>query len=171
MKKMMLGLCMVAMLFGLCACGGGGGVKGETYDVGEFTVLCPDGWKAYQQKEMWAEEGVMATDEIILCKGGKEDMDTWTKPIVTISYENPDSEMTPPQSTFYDDAMDLESAVTIGERSWEGFTAKTMDRPITVIWTLEPDQFQITLSTPSDQEEIKLEDADVNALIASLAVK
>lgn len=66
------------------------------------------------------------------------------------------------------EAVDLEP-VTIGDYTWNGFTGKSIGTPIAVLWTGEEgeDQIQLTICLKNG-DKISLEDADVQAIIASI---
>ena len=182
MKKLVTITLALLMTLSLVACGntGTGGqpasepaaVKGETYDAGNVSALVPDGWKAFGIQDMWAdEEGAMDPDQVQIAKGAAEDYDLFSKPSVLIQHYGADVDMMTLEKEMYDEGKDLEP-LEIGGRTWNGFSAKSLGTPLTVLWTGEAgsDQFQVTVWTDMGDGTITLEDADVQAIIASIAV-
>lgn len=79
------------LVFGLCACGGKGGGKSTSVDVGDFTVNVPGSWMALEQTDMFGEKDAEGnypkrTDAIGLIKDGKSEYDAFSKPVVYIYY-------------------------------------------------------------------------------------
>ena len=99
MKKILSALLALTMLLALTACGGSGGgttsgggdstkpeVKGETTEVGDFSVLVPEGWLGHAFSN--------TTNSYQIYKGAKDDSDKWSTPCVQIRYwKNGDDSM------------------------------------------------------------------------------
>ena len=78
--------------------------------------------------------------------------------------------MMEPMKELYEDAADLEP-VTIGDYTWNGFTGTSLDTPIAVLWTGEQGSGQILVTLCLENgDKISLEDADVQAIIASIQI-
>ena len=188
MKKLFALLLVLAMLLCLVACGdeseslpkdGTSGseenndpvVSAETYDTGSFSVLVPAGWKAIPVTDIWAEEeGVLDPTALNICKGGETDWDLFSKPYVRIDYYGEDTTMGKPDKEWYDDGVDLEPFTT-GSYEWTGFSATTLGIPIIVLWTEDGvHQYQITVYTDQDEGKISITDADVQAILESIAL-
>lgn len=107
---------------------------------------------------------------IQIYKGAKSEWDQFSTPYVMISYYGPDNPMFEPSKDFYEEGADLEP-VTLGDYTWKGFTAKSLDTPIAILWTGEEgsDQLQLTICLENGSK-ISLEDADVQAIIASINI-
>ncbi len=170
---------LIALSFAACGNSGNGGqpaaepaeVKGETYDAGNVSALVPEGWKAFGIADIWAEEeGALDPNSVQIAKGATEDYELYSKPSVLINYYDAETDMMVIDKELYDEGKDLEPQ-EIGGRTWNGFTAKSLDTPMTVLWTGEAgsDQFQVTVWTDMGDGTITLEDADVQAIIASVA--
>ena len=98
MKKKIATILVLAcvLAIGLCACGkngsgGSAGEKGETVDVGDFTVEAPKNWMILEQTDMFGEKDAdgnypKRTDAIGLIKDGKSDFDAFSKPVLYIYY-------------------------------------------------------------------------------------
>ena len=163
-KLMALLLALVLCTAMLAGCGGdkeeapktADEVKGETYDAGIVSALVPNGWKAFPVSDMFDEYD------------GENEFDLFTKPYVQINYY-PDTSMYV-SSDWYDDVVDLE-AKQIGNYTWNGFTCNNMGYPTAVLYTDGDVQIQITMILENEGNKIALEDADVQAIIASIQVK
>ncbi len=204
MKKriaMLLALCL-ALAGCLTACGGSGesgsqaagdtaaaaDVKtgGETIDVGDFTVLCPEGWLGVVQTDPFGEKDAdgnspARTDAYMLVKGGESEWDAFTKPGVSITYWAENDAQTQGEGSlwFYDKTQEIE--VTVGgvkcpawEVESEGLTA---DSPsdfyqLVFIPVTETSCFQVNITKSIDGDEgITFEDAGAMAIMESLKVK
>ena len=87
-----------------------------------------------------------------------------------ISYFSPDNPMYEPSKDYYDEGADLEP-ITLGDYTWKGFTAKSLDTPIAMLWTGEYGEGQIQLMICLENgEKISLDDVDVQAIIASINI-
>lgn len=180
MKKLIALLLALTMALCFVACGddeetaGGGGsdkeITGEVYDAGNVSALVPDGWKAFPVSDMWSEEeGAMDPYQLNIIKGGQSDLDMLSKPYIQIVGYEPDS-MGVPSKDFYDAAEDVDP-ITTGGLTWEGFRATGMlDSSFIILWTTNADgyQFQVTVYDKTDNGNISLTDADVQAILGSI---
>ncbi|MBE6984625.1 MAG: hypothetical protein E7434_03225 [Ruminococcaceae bacterium] len=143
---------------------------GTTYDTGCFNVFVPDGWYAIPSTDVFAEDSnTLNPKQLQICKGGSSDFDIFTKPFIRIDYYDPTTEMVPPDKEWYDEAEDIDP-VTIGTRTWTGFEAVSMDYPFTCLYVEEDGhKYQVTIYTEQDDGSISMTDADVQAIIASIA--
>lgn len=181
MKKTISLMLALLMILSMAACGGGGGgktsdepetVKGEIYNAGILSALVPNGWKAFGVVDQWAEkEGAMKPDYFQIGKGAKEDYDLYSKPSVAIQYYDEGTDMMVPDKSFYEEAKDV-ADIELGGRTWSGFTGKSMNAPLMILWTGEAggDQFQVVIWLDMGDGTISVDDADVQAIIASIAV-
>ena len=148
-------------------------IKGETADAGNFTVLVPEGWKSFTVIDMWSDDGANDPDQLNVVKGGETDFDLLTKPYIQIVHYGPETEMMVPSKDFYDSAADVEP-ITTGSMRWEGFSALGMlESSMIILWTGEAEghQYQVTVFDKTDAGEIKLTDADLQAILGSLTGK
>lgn len=183
-KKMMV---LLAVLLAMTGCGksdsagnakGAAGeetkaveIKGETYETSLLSVLVPEGWMAFPKADVFEDYPDEPGDPsgLLIYKDAKDDFDIFTKPGITIDYYTPDKTMVSPKS-YYADAKDLEP-ITTGEYTWEGFTATSLDKPLAVLSMTEPYQIQVSVWTEMDDGKISLEDADLQAILASIKIK
>ncbi len=186
MKKLIALLLVLTLIFTLAACGGekeddkktedpktseDGGkkeVSGKTFNVGNFTVLVPEGWMEIPVEDMWSETGAIDPDMIQIIKDGESEFDILTKAYIQFDYYGPETDMMAPSSEWYDGATDLDPIVT-GDLTWKGFSAVSGGNPMTVLCTGEAGgpQFQATLWC-NGEYTISVTDADVLAILASV---
>ncbi len=189
MKKLIAILLVLTMMFALVACGeeeektddpatdapvvddGGSAaaVSGESYNVGNFTVLVPTGWMEVAVDDMWSDEGGTDPNKVQIIKDGTSEFDILTKAYIQIDYYGPETDMMAPSSEWYDEAADLEPVVA-GDYTWTGFSAVSGGNPMTVLCTGEAGgpQYQATLWC-NGEYTISETDADVLAILASVA--
>ncbi len=175
MKKIIIFM-LTAILFTVMLAGCSGApatdpadVKGETFDGGNISALVPDGWMGFHGTDYFDEHEEGYDPNVIqIVKGAKSEWDLLTKPYIMIGYYDADNAMMTPTKDIYDESVDLEP-VTIGNYTWNGFTGKSIGTPIAVLWTGEEgeDQIQLTICLENG-DKISLEDADVQAIIASV---
>lgn len=183
-----LGIIMIFAV-SLCACGkGGGAAKGEAIDVGDFTVKAPDNWMVLVQTDMFGEKDAKGnfpkrTDAIGLIKDGKEEFDQFTNPVLYIYYYPGATAAEKAESTkawSFGSVTDLapitingKECVTYEEKQesslneGEYFVYQYVFYPIN-----DTDCIQFTV--PIDMIEFKgisVEDADVKAIMESVALK
>lgn len=159
----------------LAGCGGGGGgdtaskevtVKGTVFDAGNVKALVPEGWKAFEVPDAFGDG--MDPDIMHIIKGGSKDTDMLTNAYIRLVYYGPDQWMMTPDKDWYEDCVDLQP-FEAGGYTWNGFSGKSMDVPLTVLWTEEGNiGYQLNLLTDADKSSFKLEDADVQAILMTL---
>lgn len=110
----------------------------------KISVLIPDGWMAFSKSDFFEEYPDEPGDlsGLMIYKDAKDDWDQFTKP-----------------------------GLTIGGCKWQGFTATSMEKPMAVVWTTEPNQIMVTCWLQADEGFISVDDADVQAILASITVK
>ena len=157
----------------LAGCGGGGGsaksgkVSGETFSTDNFSVLIPKGWRAIRATDPF-ENGKLREDMVYINKGAKSDIAIFSTPGVVVLYAP--NAMTHPPKSFYDDTADI-TPFTAGKYAFEGFSGKFSGKPLIVFWTTNAKEyFQITINAEIDGKKIALDDADVQAIIASVTL-
>lgn len=178
MKKNILSiLAAVLLTVTLAGCSGGPAVTdpaditGETFGDGNISALVPDGWMGFHGTDYFEEyEEGYDPNVIQIAKGAKSEWDLLSTPYVMISYFGPDNPMMEPMKELYEESADIEP-VTIGDYTWSGFTGKSIDTPIAILWTGEEgsDQIQVMICLENG-DKISLEDADVQAIIASISI-
>ncbi len=184
MKKFWITLLALALAaLTLCGCSGGGKdgggnaaqepaqVTGETYDGGNLTVLVPEGWMAFNGVDFFDEyEEGYDPNVVRIAKNAESEWDLFSKPYIEVEYYGPDASMVEPYRDAYEDPEDLEP-LSLGDYTWQGFTGKSlMEQPMAVLWTEKGEhQFQATLYLESGDSKISLEDAEVLAILESVA--
>ena len=151
-------------------------ITGETYSVGDFSVLVPDGW---EYSPFYDSGGTEAVSNILAVhRGSNADYISGKIPGIQINYLGPGG--SPASPRFYDDPEDI-APVTIGQHTWEGFSAYmaysgTESTPVTILWTtIDGTLIQISATTllgKKDQtEHPALDDPELSAIIASIALE
>lgn len=176
MKKLLaLLLCMV-MLLALVACGSsekggdngddkGGEQAAESYefDVGEFKVTVPGGWKEFPLTDISGEGN--DPNSIDIYKG---DSMFGGFPYIRIDYYGPSTTMMALMPELYENVEEI-AEFELGGYTWSGFKCTSFDMPLINLQTAAGDhEFQLALWYEQDNGTISLEDADVKALIESL---
>lgn len=188
-------ICVVA--FVLCACGGGtsgggtapagsgsttgGGESGggaaasaETYDVGDFTVAVPTGWKAVAVSDMFSDDDAVETNTVIIAKG--DPADEWA----ARSSANVNVYVYPKDSYMALDPEDLyENVTAIDGVKVKGITCKatsydSMGYVYQEIVCEEGDNtivYMILTSIDGKDTGITWEDPDVTTIMESVTVK
>lgn len=176
MKKLTaIFMAMLMAMSLLAGCGGGGGgdtssnevtVKGTVFDAGNVKALVPEGWKAFEVPDAFGDG--MDPDIMHIIKGGSKDTDMLSHAYIRLVYYGPDQWMMTPDKDWYEDCVDLQP-FEAGGHTWNGFSGKSLDVPLTVLWTEEGNiGYQLNLLTDADQSSFKLEDADVQAILMTL---
>ncbi|MBE6924743.1 MAG: hypothetical protein E7466_05865 [Ruminococcaceae bacterium] len=186
MKALIAFVLCFAMLFAFAACGssdeqskddaakegteekneGGnsGKVEADPYDynVGEFTVQIPSGWK---EIPVTAIDGSGTdTNSIDICKGTS----LFTDPYIRVDYYGPSITMMKLSPSLYENVEELET-MEMGGYTWNGFKCTAGDIPLINLQTEAGEhEFQIAIWCETDNGSISLEDADVKAIIESL---
>lgn len=187
-KALILFLTLALCLSVFAGCGGGGTdapatndpassgsdnsgeITGEYFDAGEVKAIVPNGWKAFPVSDVFAEEeDAMMPDAIQIAKGAKDGLDLFSCPYLHITYYGPDTTLWEPDSSWYDNPVDLEP-MTIGNFTWKGFTGESLGTKIAVIWAegSNNQQYQVSAYVDAANGTISLDDPDVQAIIASI---
>lgn len=144
-------------------------ITGERISAGNVSALCPDGWKSYPVWDLWADEAnTVDKDKLKFNKGAVSEDDQHVTPSMEIRYYGPNSTFFRPDKDRFDDPEDL-SPMKIGERTWEGIAGLSWGNRQALIWTEDgDDEFLIAILLEYDGKKITLQDADVQAIIASI---
>lgn len=144
--------------------------SGEVFDAGTVSALVPDGWKAFTVVDSFSEEeDAVYPNRMQICKGGETEWDVFTNPYIDITYYDAETDLIPVSSEWYDDTEDL-APFDVGGMTWNGFVGYSLGAKLAIIWTGEAggDQYQVTLWMETDEDSINIEDADVQAILASI---
>ncbi len=132
--------------------------QNAVYQTKLLSVEVPKGWKFVDKPD--------SADSAYIYKSEVEGAQS---PAVNITYCDPDTEMLSPRA-MYQNTKDIDP-VTIGDYTWEAFTAESVGYPITVLTMKKPHQLQVVLFTEVEGQKISLEDDDVQAIIRSITIK
>jgi hypothetical protein len=176
MKRIIALVLAVLLCVGiLTACGGSNSsapteAPGETYNVGDFSVYVPGGWKAFPSKDILSDdENAVNPDAISLGKGAESEIDLFDHPYVMINYYGVNNTGFAPSKEFYDNVADLPEQ-TIGGLTWTGFSCESLGYKLNILWAERgEEQFQISMFVETDNGSISISDADVQAIIASIS--
>lgn len=151
-------------------------IPGDLYSTGEFQTFVPEGWQVYPITDPFAEGRPVKTDCFFLNKGGERDGHVFEKPYIRLTYFGPDEQMTPPVP---DPALDRNvqeyPSLHFGELAWNGYAAdsyhgKAHIGRFAALWAEQDGhQYQALVWFQSGGESIRLEDADVQAILAGIA--
>ncbi len=160
-------------------------VSGEVFDVGEFTVLVPDGWMALPQTDMFGEkddDGNYPIDPASfgLIKDGTSEYDAFSKPTIYIYKNSGDAaSQAEMNASFYDETSDID--VTINGTKCAAFEAKSSSYSdedkfyvYNMVFYQVDDDTYFQFNIPIDMIDFKgvsIDDADVQAIMESVAVK
>lgn len=136
-------------------------VKGETKDVGDFTVLVPEGWMG---------NALTTKNQYHIYKGAKKESDMWSSPCVQITYlqGNTDDGMRS-IGMMYEDVKELDP-ITIGNYKWNALTGIYAGNQVTFLYTTETGPFMIVVYTNVDGKTISVEDEDFQGIVNSLTL-
>ena len=165
------------MVFALSACGGGGGditpakpedVKGETLADGNISALVPEGWMGMYGPDVFHdyEEGY-DPNVIQLVKDAKSEMDYFSNNYVQIAYYEDGTYILGGADG---NTTDIEP-FTAGGREWVGYIYEGSGFKTANLVAEDGDaQFSAVILLEKDNKQISLEDADVQAILASVQV-
>ncbi|MCL2727553.1 MAG: hypothetical protein FWD56_04130 [Bacteroidales bacterium] len=172
MKKTLALVFMVGMLM-LIGCGGSGGsgsgkIKGETYSTELMSVLVPNGWKAFPYYKSGGTDPLPNT--VGIHKGAKTMFEQMSTPGIVINYYEEAKYVMKPNKDWYEDVVEMKP-FALGNYEWEGFTGVSYGNPVAIIWTTNGvEMFQLNIFLKMYDKEIAYEDADVQAIIASVSI-
>lgn len=184
MKKILALLLVLTLCFSLfVACGEGGSdkknddregtkeeePKGETYSTGAFDVYIPEGWKAFEVYDVFAEEAdTVDPNALQIIKGGESSLDVFSKPYIDIRYYGPDTEGYAPYKDLYEDVEDIDP-LELDNFTFTGFDCVSFDYPMTILWADDGvNQVQVTVYTDQADGDIMITDEDVLMIIESI---
>ena len=146
-------------------------VPGENYDTGSFSVLVPEGWKAFPTLDIWSEDpNAINPDSLQLGKGANDEFELLVNPSISINYYGVDYDLMTPDSSWYDNAAELNS-FALGDFTWSGFEADDfMGGKVIILWTdsVNDIEYQANISFDPNSHTVSANDADVQAILASL---
>lgn len=145
-------------------------VTGEEYDTGNFKLTVPSGWKYFPQQKIGSNDpNDIDPNRLQLIKGATTDKDAFSKPTLTIIYSGASATQVSPRD-FYDNAEDMEDIVT-GDHKWTAFRGTARYSEYKMIELFEDQgkiQYQVSMCYDTGNEKIDVNDADVQAILASI---
>ena len=176
MKKIISIFMVLILVFVLVSCGSKApktidDVKGETLESNTVSVLVPDKWFGYFSSDLFDEyEEDYNPNTVNIYFDAKSELAALNRPGIMITYYPEDTLMWEPSPDFYENSEVMDDIV-IGGRTYSGFTATSLSYPLTILWTKEPDQIQITIWTENGGKSISLDDLEVQAILNSFTIK
>ena len=67
----------------------------------------------------------------------------------------------------YDDVEDIDT-IKGGSLTWEGFTAKSMESPIVMLWTTGGEEYWASVFLQGEEDSISMDDEEVLGILDSL---
>jgi len=196
-RTLAIGLALLLSISMLAGCSGGGGsgnsagsngggtqsseksaetaktpvVKGETYSAENISALVPEGWQAFP----FYSGGEESPNTFSVHKGALNAMDIWYTPGIQIQFFPEGSGFGPGViRDIYQDISDL-APQKLGDYTWEGFTGLSKNIkdeyvvPFAMFWTdVGNDKILATVWLELGEKTISLDDADVQAILASI---
>ena len=151
-------------------------ISGEIYSTGEFQAFVPEGWRTFPITDPFAEGQPVKTDCFFLNKGGESDWHVYEKPYIRLEHFGPDEPMDEPVP---DPALerDMEEYLPMqfGDLIWNGYAAdnyhgKARIGRFATLWAeRDGHEYLALVCFKSGGESVRLEDADVQAILASVA--
>ena len=143
---------------------------GEVYDTGRFKVTAPEGWSFFPQHDVFSDDPDEMDDTVLyVAKGATDEWDLFSKPSVYIKYAGPRTTLWAPDKDFYDNAEDIEPFST-GSHNWNGFKGESIGSKLYILYEEQENnvQYQVTVYYDMSGGKIDINDADVQAILASI---
>ncbi|MBQ8523338.1 MAG: hypothetical protein IJ457_01800 [Clostridia bacterium] len=138
----------------------------DLFDSGCIRVAVPEGWMAFCGID---SECRTTPKKVHIFKDAKLETDIFTHSGITVCFFDSDDIYVSPKF-IYDNVEDME-AFTLGAYTWNGYTCTSLGYPYTMLEaTHNGCVFQVMLLMKNGEHEISLYDADVRAVIESIAV-
>ena len=139
--------------------------KGETYDTGNFTGICPEGWKYVPATDVF-NDNVADPDGAGLYKGMTEESDAFRCASVNIRRNDKNTRFLDGRS-IYENVEDME--LVIDGKTWTGFTGDHGSyKNFSFIFEDETCIWQISGLLNGSKSTFELTDNDFETILASL---
>ncbi len=137
----------------------------QPFDNGILRVLVPEGWKHFYGID---SDGKASPKKLHIYKDAQTEFDIFSKAGITVIFYGKD-EIYVPVKFLYDNVQDLEP-FSCGNNLWNGYTCTSFGYPYTMLTSKAGDAtFQVMILTQNGENKISLNDADVWAIIESIA--
>ena len=147
------------------------GVKGKIIDVGNITVLCPDGWTNFGIPDFMSDDkNATNPNGLELRKGSEGEGYQYMMPGMEIQYYEDGLGGDP--TNYYSGKSEDWGPIEIGGRTWQGFIG--VDQGEATIWARAHSEYSLIsmrLMIEAEGVKISLDDADVQAIINSVNIK
>lgn len=147
-------------------------VTGEMIHAGELSALCTNGWMNFPVPDLFADDEDAIVPNKLLFRKGAKSQDDYGKPGISITHYGENETFYELNKDDYADSEELD-AINLGGRTWQGFTGLDSGSKYVWLWTGTSDsaeEFLINFMCEYDGVEISLDDADLQAIIASIAI-
>ncbi|MBR4554436.1 MAG: hypothetical protein IKO27_02460 [Ruminococcus sp.] len=144
---------------------------GNSFDTGKLTFTAPDGWGIVSTPDSLKKyDGKTNPYSVYIIKGGKEDSDVLKFPYIWLTYYPPGKNYSVSKA-FYENVKDI-APTEIGGRTWEGFSFESAGTPALTLTAPDAEgEWACTMVLENGGSKIALEDADVQEILAGIAVK
>ena len=141
--------------------------KGETYDTGAFTGICPDGWTYVPVKEIFSDDDKTDPKSAALYKGMESETDSFRCANVQVTLYEKDVYLIDSRG-FYDKTED--KTLEIDGKTWEGFLGDYGSYK-NFLFTMEDETciWQVTGLLNGSKSTFELSDKDFETILASLS--
>lgn len=147
-------------------------ISGQILEVGEFTVLIPEGWFAnFEHPTHMNDE--LAENEISIVKGTDDQKKMSEAPALFLAYGCAENPISSDYKKFCESEENEKiESLSIGDRTFNGYKAKGSEGDVICLFAENgEEQFQIVVYYNRPGGQISLEDADVRAIIESFRSK
>ena len=177
MKKIVSLILILCFALSLCSCGEDDIVKSmyidtdvnskyqenSTHKTADFSVSVPNGWNISNENDANKQAGT-GLNSVTLLKDKTNDVG------IQVTYYNPQNDLVAPLGSYYTDSKDI-SPFEIGGRVYNGFTAKSSNKPIIVLWTGNPGEDQFLINVWSTNENfITVDNVELLIILKSIKV-
>lgn len=143
------------------------GMRIDLFDSGYFSVIVPEGWKAFCGID---SECRTTQKKVHIFKDAKLETDIFTHVGITVCFFGKEDYYLSPK-LFYDNVADIEP-FTLGAYTWNGYTCTSLGYPYTMLEArVDGCVFQVMLLMKNGEYEIAFEDEDVQTVLESLTRK
>lgn len=151
-------------------------IKGEIIDAGQVSALCPEGWVNVPVEDFVSTqqegESILDPTRLQFDKISKSQENEFLTLGVWIYYYPKETNT----ENLFVNSFSLKSEAwgpkEIDGRTWEGFVGLDLGERNATIWTEDDNaKFYVRVVLEVDKEKVSLDDADVQAILASIEAK
>ncbi len=182
MKKMVLFLTVCALLLLMPSCRTGDEppeetpILGEIYDTGQFQILVPASWRVFPITDPLDPDRPVKTNCVFLRKGRESDWHIFEKPYIRMECYSKEEQIETqiPEEDLAHDPQTI-APMELGNLVWQGYCADSYQGRarvgrFAVLWAEDHVyRYQVLVWFESGGESVRLEDRDLQAILASLS--